>query len=173
MKTSLAFVWCLAGALFARADIIFQGYMTAPEGPLFVLSVGKERTSGWLGVGQKFDGFTIMAFDSKAELLTVEKDGKRSVIHIVEGRTLAVNEERPGPATRPIVILIGKSESISVGDDVAMVDALKKKFELVAAMNPRPTVTLRPPGETSFDRLRLVIDLCREAGITRFDIKAQ
>ena len=173
MKILLVFVWCVVSVISARAEIVFQGYMTTSEGSRFVLSVEKDRTSGWLSVGQKFDEYTIIAFESKAELLTVEKDGKRSVIHLVGGRTQATSEAQVGAPTKPIVILIGTNESISVGDDVAMLDALKKKFELVAAMNPRPTVTLRPPGDAPFDRLRLIFDLCREAGITRFDIKPQ
>ena len=147
--------------------------MTTSEGSRFVLSVEKDRTSGWLAVGQKFDGCTIIAFESKAELLTVEKDGKRSVIPLVDGKTQATSEARGGVVTKPIVILIGASESISVGNDVAMLEALKKKFELVAAMNPRPTVTIRPPDDTSFERLRLIFELCRKAGIERFDIKPQ
>src|SRR5215813_4630308 len=132
MRASFFFVWCAASVISARSEIVFQGYMTTSEGSRFVLSVEKDRTSGWLAIGEKFDGCTIIAFESKAELLTVEKEGKRSIIHLVDGRTRAPSEVRSGGVTKPIVILIGASESISAGDDVAMLEALKKRFELVA-----------------------------------------
>src|SRR3954468_9990871 len=130
MRIPLFFLLCVVSVVSARAEIVFQGYLTTSEGSRFVLSVEKDRTSGWLALGQKFDGCTIIAFEAKAELLTVEKDGKRSVIHLVDGRIQSTSEARVGAPTKPIVILIGTSESISVGDDVAMLDALKKKFEL-------------------------------------------
>src|SRR5262249_40068767 len=115
-----------AGSAFA--EIVFQGYMTTAERSMFVLSIDKEKTSGWLAVGQKFDGISIIAFDSKTELLTVEKDGKRQEIHLVDGKTQTTSTASNQTVTKPIVILIGKSDRISVGDDVAMLDALKKKF---------------------------------------------
>jgi biopolymer transport protein ExbD len=172
MKIPLVLVWGVVSMVAARAEIVFQGYMTTAEGSRFVLSVEKE-TSGWLAVGEKFGGCTIIGFAAKPELLTVEKDGQRSVIHLVDGKTQAPSVAPDGAVTKPIVILIGASESISVGDDEGMLDALRKRFEVVAAMNPRPTVTLRPPAEASFERLRLIFDLCKKAGITRFDIKPQ
>jgi len=173
MKIPLVFASCVICVASASAEVVFQGYMTTSEGSLFVLSVEKERSSGWLAIGQQFDGVSIVAFDSKAELLTVEQDGKRKAIHLADGKTHATERERAGAVAKPIIILIGKGESISVGDDVAMLDALKKKFELMAAMKPQPTITLRPPGDATFDRLRLVVDLLKQAGITRFDISSQ
>jgi biopolymer transport protein ExbD len=173
MTLPLVFVASVVCIASASADVVFQGYMTTSEGSLFVLSAGKERSSGWLAVGQQFDGVSIVAFDSKTELLTVEQDGKRQAIRLADGKTQATSGERAGAVAKPIVILIGKGESISVGDDVAMMDALKKKFELVAAMNPQPAITLRPPGDATFDRLILVLDLLKKAGITRFDISSR
>jgi biopolymer transport protein ExbD len=168
-------VACLV-ALWAEpsfAEVVFQGYMTTAERSLFVLSVDNTKTSGWLAVGQKFDDISIVAFDARAELLTIETGGKRRDLHLVDARSQTTNAAPSQPTTKPIVILIGQSDRISVGDDVAMLDLLKKKFELVAAMEPQPIVTFQPPGDTTFDCLRLVMDLCRKAGITRFNIQSR
>ncbi len=173
MKFRWAFALVVICAESLSAQVVFQGYMTTSEGSLFVLSVDKDRTSGWLTVGQKFEGVSIISFDRKSELLTVESAGKQQAIPLVDGKTRAAKDGPNQVTTKPIVILIGKNESISVGDDVAMLEALKKKFELVAAMDPRPTITFRPPADATFGRLRLVMDLCTKAGITRFDIKSQ
>src|SRR3954471_22550349 len=104
MKRPLVGVWWVASLVSARAEIIFQGYMNTSEGSRFVLSADKAETSGWLGVGDTFNGFTLLRFDPKAEVLTLEKDGKRSVIHIVDGRTRSTNGEQAGAAVKPIVI---------------------------------------------------------------------
>lgn len=173
MKMLLAIASFLMGVVTANADVVFQGYMTASNRPYFIISVGKEKTSGWLAVGAKFEGISLLAFDPKAELLTVEKDGKQEILHIVDGRSQTASDGGSRPPTKPIVVSIGTDENISVGDDTAMLDALTKKFELVAAMEPRPKITLRPPGNASIDSLRLIMDLCRKAGITRFDISSQ
>jgi biopolymer transport protein ExbD len=174
MKSYLVLVSAFSlSAAPSFAEVIFQGYMTTSDRSLFVLSVDKEKTSGWLAVGQQFDGLSIVAFDAKSELLTVEKDGKRQNIHLVDGRTQTTASAPTQTTTKPIVILIGKSDRISVGDDVAMLDALKKKFEQVAAMDPQPVITFQPPDDATFDRLRLVMDLCRKAGISRFNIQSR
>ena len=157
-------------ALHARAEIIFQGYMATREKPLFVLSLDKEKTSGWLAIGQDFAGFSLVEFNSKGELLTVEKDGQRQILHLADGRVLNASESKSAAETKPIVIAIGGLERITVGDDAAMVDALKAKFALVAAMVPQPVISIMPPSDTRFDRLILVLDLMKGAGITRFSI---
>ena len=158
------------GAHETLEAIIFQGYIVTPERQLFVLSLDKEKTSGWLAIGQNFAGFSLLAFNSKSELLTVEKAGQRQVLHLVDGKIQNRNEAKNPSETKPIVISIGELERITVGDDAAMVDALKAEFALVAAMEPQPAITIRPPNDTKFDRLTLVLGLMKDTGITRFSI---
>lgn len=170
MKTSFVFALFALGFASAHAEVAFQGYMTSSGKSLFVLSVEKDRTSGWLEIGQRFEGVSLIAFDSKTELLTIEQDGRRQAIHLVGGKTQVASGTQGSAATKPIVISIGKDESISVGDDAAMLEALKKKFATIAAMKPQPTVGIETPGDVPFERFRLVIDLLKQAGVTRFDL---
>jgi hypothetical protein len=165
----IAFGLC---AVYARAEIIFQGYMVTSEKPLFILSVDKEKTSGWLALGQNFAGFSLFAFDAKSEVLTVEKGGQRHFLHLVDGKVQNGGEATKPPVPQPIVISIGGLDRITVGDDAAMVDALKTKFAVVAAMVPQPAIVIRPPGDTKFDRLTTIMDLLKDAGITRFSISS-
>jgi len=166
----ISFILCAAPTY---AEIVFQGYMITKGKPLFVLSVDKEKTSGWLAIGQNFAGVSILAFDTKSELLTVEKDGTRQVLRVVDGKVQTASEATGPSATKPIVISIGDLERISVGDDAAMVDALKAKLALVAATEPQPTITISPSNDTKFDRLTTILDLIRAAGIKRFDIRTE
>ncbi|MCX6953194.1 MAG: biopolymer transporter ExbD [Verrucomicrobia bacterium] len=163
---------CLIFALSARAELVFQGYMTTPARTLFVISVDQERTSGWLTQGQEFAGVSVVAFDAKTELLTVEVDGKRQALHLAHGQVRASSEATGKAALKPILISIGGQETISVGDDKAMLAALKTRFTEIAAMTPQPAITLRAPGDAAFDRLSVVFDLCKATGIKRFSISS-
>ena len=76
----------------ARAELALVGIMITAERPMFVLSSEQEKTSGWITIGQSFDGFTIVAFDPESELLAVEKDGKRQELRL---RQAKVGEAKP------------------------------------------------------------------------------
>jgi biopolymer transport protein ExbD len=69
-------------------------------------------------------------------------------------------------AAKPIVIVIGVDETISVGDDAAL-GALKHRLAQIAAMDPQATIAIQAPHDASYDRVRAVIDLCRAARIKR------
>jgi biopolymer transport protein ExbD len=173
MKTYLAILALILGVATANAEVVFQGYMTTAGQFLFVVSVDKDKTSGWLTRGQKFEGVSIIMFDPKTELLTVEKDGKQQKIPLAGGKVQATSGGPSRIATKPIVVFLGNDESVSVGDDAAMLDALKKKFEAIAKMEPQPKVTLEPPRDGSVDQLLLIMDTLRKSGITRFDIRSR
>jgi hypothetical protein len=154
----------------SASDATFQGYMISAGKPLFVISTVTGKTSGWLSVGQTFDGFLISGFDEENQTLALEKDGKRQDFQLASGRVTTVSEGATSSRSMPIVIVIGNGEQISVGNDAGMINALKKKFEAIAQTVPQPKVTLRPPQGSTIDSLKLVMDACREAGIKRFDI---
>lgn len=66
------------------AEPIFEGYMLTSAGSAFVMSSGTNRISGWIAAGQAFDGYTVIAFDRKTEVLLVEKEGKRHTLPLKE-----------------------------------------------------------------------------------------
>jgi len=78
-------VLCVTG----RAELVFESYMITAEQTLFLLSDEKAQKSEWLGIGQNFGGFTLKAFDPHAECLTIDKDGQRQVIRLVDVVKLA------------------------------------------------------------------------------------
>lgn len=170
MKTHLAILALMLGAAAAKAEVVFQGYMTTAGQSSFVVSVDKDKTSGWLTRGQEFAGVSIIAFDPKTELLTVEKDGKRQTIPLAGGKVQAASAGPSQGAAKPIIVTLGNDESVSIGDDAAMLDALKKKFAAIAKLDPQPKVTLEPPRGGNADQFFRIIDALRQSGITRFDI---
>jgi biopolymer transport protein ExbD len=164
MKLSAIAVFALC-ATIARGDLTWRGYMRTADETLFVLSVGKVKTSGWLAIGRSFDGFTIVAYDSKDEVLTLEKDGTRQVLHLVEEKIRSVSI-----AASPIVISAGGQESVFSLNSGTILEDLKVKFEALAASVPQPDIKMRVPGDTKADRLGAILDLMKSCGITRFSV---
>lgn len=101
MKTYHGVISFLILVVCARADARLEGYLVTSEHPLFVLSV-EQKTSDWLAIGKSFEGFTLLGFDSKAERLTVEKDGKRLVLPLADGKSRSArgvtNDDIAAPA---------------------------------------------------------------------------
>lgn len=60
----------------ARAAVEFAGYVTAQGETKFVLrDTETGQTSPWLGRGGSASGYTVIGFDAKREMLTVERAG--------------------------------------------------------------------------------------------------
>lgn len=77
----------------ARADLALDGFMVNSGHPLFVLSDEKAKESDWITIGQVFEGFKVVAFDPKLEVLVVEKDGKRQELRLRESNIRDANAE--------------------------------------------------------------------------------
>lgn len=99
---------CTLGTGALRAEVEFAGYMrTAQGGMKFVLADPEAaKTSEWLGVGGRFSGYTVTAFDAKTETLTLARDGvpTRLVLkaaQIVEPPLPALIEA--GASTEPVL----------------------------------------------------------------------
>jgi biopolymer transport protein ExbD len=167
MKTSWAIVAVAISVASAHAEIIFRGYMITAGRPQFVLSIDKEQTSGWYTLGQSFSGFTIVDFDVTTEVLTIEKDGKMRVLHLVRGKIQAPSESTSDIAVKPITVSIGTQGQIYVGGDVVPLGALKSRFVHIAATVPQPIIVIRSPSDFSSDRLGTILDHCKAAGLKR------
>lgn len=153
---------------------VFQGYMTNAGKSQFVLSSEDAKsTSGWLGLGQSFDGYAVVGFDAASEDLTVEKNGRREVLHLAQGRVTPGGAAKAAPVVQPIVISIGAGERISVGDDAQMLEALRTRFAQLAKENPQPAILLRPPEDAGLARLQVILDLLRASGFNRVSIESQ
>lgn len=97
MKRSALAMLLVLGPSAVRAELTFTGYMVAPNRPLFVLSLDREKTSGWLMLGQSYEGFALASFDPKTEYLTVTKDGQSQSLRLVEAKVQAATEDSKAP----------------------------------------------------------------------------
>jgi uncharacterized protein len=103
MKRLLALA---AAALFAAtvhaADQLplFNATLTVGKDHRFILIAQPEgKSSGWLRLGETFAGYTLKAYDAKANALEVERDGKVSRIAIVADAATGAAAMSATPAT--------------------------------------------------------------------------
>lgn len=119
-----------------RAEPVFEGYMITGDRPVFMLSDGKEKKSGWLTLGQTFDGFTLISLQPEAETLLVEKDGKRQSLKLREAKVRAAKPESLEARLRslkglPLAYELAKLEDKEVN---AVLKPLLKRYEEALAV---------------------------------------
>lgn len=89
MKNKTPFVVLLV-VLFSsglRGELEFSAFVVLPKSELFVLrDLEQDQTSGLLNLGQSFRGYTLISFDSKREVITVEKDGNTTEIRLKDSK---------------------------------------------------------------------------------------
>jgi hypothetical protein len=80
-KKLLIFLGLVTASL--RAEVEFSGFYLTSNEALFILSEkdGGE-SSRWLKVGESFHAYTIRSFDREHEVITIEKDGQLSHLHL-------------------------------------------------------------------------------------------
>jgi hypothetical protein len=79
---------CLLFALtvVAFAEVKYNGIISVQGKTYFCLAAGTNKAT-WLGVGELIDGYTIVDFSLKEDTLTLDKEGKRSVIAMEQATT--------------------------------------------------------------------------------------
>lgn len=78
-------------ATVCSAQIEFVGYMMSPQGARYVVKkVGEEKSSAWLGLGDSYLGFKLLAHDPERETLSVEQDGARMELPLKAARVVPV-----------------------------------------------------------------------------------
>lgn len=133
-----------------RGEIAFKGFMITKEKPLFVLSIDGQATSSWLSIGQVFEGFSIVAFDPKTDLLTVEKSGKRETLRLADGK---VRSAAPADHKARLRTLKGLELAYEVakGGDDQMFDMLGRYQEALRAEH----IAGKPDAALQFLRMRV------------------
>ncbi len=159
-KLTLGLALLVYGAA-VRAELCFEGYMTSGGPSRFVVSLDRGRSSDWLVIGEKFEGFTIVAFNE--DVLTVEKDGGRRYLRLV-GATGGPSSPADEPTLKPINIMIGGNRVISCRAGAPGFDHLKKELVNAAALIPQPVVTIEG-GVVPSEFIRSILKLSSEAGI--------
>lgn len=103
MKSRLALlVFALAAAIPARAADaapLFNATLSIGKDHRFVLVNAKGESSGFLAIGQSFDGYKIKAYDAKAAALDLERDGKVTRVTLVADAKVQHKDAAPARGT--------------------------------------------------------------------------
>lgn len=101
MKTNLpaiAALLALSGSI-GQAMPTFAGYMQMAEHVRFVLTGDEDApSSGWLAIGQSFEGYTLVAFDQSSEVLSVRQGDAVMRLPLKAARVRAERPEAPAIA---------------------------------------------------------------------------
>ena len=105
----------LAHPLAAFGTIEFCGFMSDSRAVRFVLTDSDTGVrSTWLGVGELFQGYTIMEFNIKSEVLVVRRDPETLRLPL---QTSKIREGQSAPSPSIVIVSIGGQSSISVRHD--------------------------------------------------------
>lgn len=98
---SLALFALLSVAALPAADRApqFNAVLSMGKDHRFVLVDAKGQASGFLGLGQTFDGYTIKAYDAKASALDLERGGKVTRVTLVADAKVQHADAAPARAT--------------------------------------------------------------------------
>lgn len=114
MKKLLALCAAFAAAAAFAADPVplFNATLTVGKDHRFVLVTAAGKSSPFLRLGETFDGFTLRAYDVKSGELTLERDGRKTVVTLV-----AEGASAGGAAAAP-------AAAATVTDAKAVLDAM-------------------------------------------------
>lgn len=88
MKTRLAILFFTALGL--KAEIEFSGFFATSKEAFFSLTdTDSKRSSGWLTIGQVFEGHAVVSFDHEREIITLKKGEHMLVIPIRSAKVKA------------------------------------------------------------------------------------
>lgn len=93
MRLLAFFLLGLAAAWGRAAEVQFVGVMADATRTWFAVRAAGAVRAEWLSVGESVDGFRVVAYDAKAETLTLEKDGRRTVVKLADGRVQMSRDE--------------------------------------------------------------------------------
>jgi hypothetical protein len=89
----IALTWCSSGL---SATLEFSGYIESRNEFRFIITdIDEKSSSGWITIGQSFNGHRLVAFDRQKEVLSVKKGESTLELRLKESRvqdTVAVAE---------------------------------------------------------------------------------
>lgn len=83
----------LAFACAGSAAPEFVGVMASGKETLFAVRENESASATWLSIGAKIGEFAVVAYDAKAELLTLKKGDERISLRLPESRVLTSRDE--------------------------------------------------------------------------------
>lgn len=101
IKILLCVFLAIAAALRAAETLpVFNATLTVGKEHRFVLVSPQGKASGFLALGESFDGYKLKSYDPKAAVLEVEKDGKVSPLTITADAAVV---NTPAAATKATI----------------------------------------------------------------------
>jgi hypothetical protein len=161
-------VFCVCSA---NAAVTFEAFETTATRRLFVVSIDKQQTSGWLSIGQEFDGVVLESFDPDSESLTVTRKGTRLVLRLSDSRVLSMESGRAEADNGPIIISSSDGSVVAFEDDLTMDSALRARFAVPPARGEDLYVVLDIPSGAHDMRVARVLDLLKSVGVTRVSFR--
>ena len=91
MRKAVILASFVALSAFCRGELEFSGYIRIGSEAKFMITDEEAKiSSGWITMGHSFMGYTVIAFDSQKEVLSLRKEGASLVLplklsHVKEG----------------------------------------------------------------------------------------
>jgi biopolymer transport protein ExbD len=131
----------LASAAIHAAEVEFVGYFRVGTEARFVVArPEKGTTSDWLAVGERFQEFTIKAFDEKNESLQVSGPGGTVTLRLKPSRVLPAI---PASIRTPLYVDVTSDGVIAVGNESTNLASLKKFLAAAVAADPDVAIIVR------------------------------
>ncbi len=141
------FAACAAATLLsspARADIEFVGVLVTSRGTWLALGDTTTGKTDWIARGEQFAGHTLKAYDAKADIVTLVRDGTEFQLHLKDDAKIkSARLELTGAIT------FGGSEQIEVQRATLLFDQ-ENIFPLKDGVTYRITPTRLADGNVSY-----------------------
>lgn len=108
-RLALLLMLALIGSLATevRAAVELSAFLAVSGQPKFVITDLEENAkSGWLGLGQSFHGYDLVAYDARREVLTVRKNQRTYELSVI-GSHVASGTPPPETTLPPDVVAAG------------------------------------------------------------------
>lgn len=157
----------LVSVLAASEEMIWRGYYVTAAGPSFILSVEGKSSSSWLKLGQTYEGYALVGFDQKKEILTVERAGTAKHLSLAKAVIASSRPEAVTVRKNEIVIEIAGHAPMRVANSLNSLRQLRESLRAIAARAPESTVAIKAPANLPVDFVRSVFNACSDAGLSQ------
>jgi uncharacterized protein len=139
MKLRLTLLALLASVALRAADSLplFNATLTVGKDHRFVLVSPGGKTSGFLTVGESFEGFRLKSYDPKTGVLEVERDGRVSPLTLVADASVKNAPAMPTQATLADAEAVLKAMNFEVIMDKTLEGMRKSQAAMVEQMMGR------------------------------------
>ena len=159
-KKLLVSLLIFASAILHAAELEFVGYLRFGSETRFVIANSRDSSvSSWLSVGEKFQGYTIIGFDAKEEVLSLSGSGGPLKVHLKPSKA---SPALPSSFRKPFYLDVTPQGIISIGQERVDIDALRKILRAAVAADPEVAIILRASVEVDATWLQSMFRQIRE-----------